>query len=518
MLLCEDVFKRLLIFLFLLSFGLLLLYMDYLQEVNFYQNKLQLPEFKVNLEVYKLLEQTNMINANRHFKAKFPYVGQLNIGTTTEQFYLRPPFPEIDLSYIGPVFIEDGLIHLYCEYSFGDIRCTVGGKIPATKSYFQTTYLTNPKFESISVNFTLQGFFKNLDVTENWIENQILKPNEQVIELLTNYVMLFGANGTNIKPLLDENSILLENSSQHNHFKFVYAQISVLIILIYLKLLNFILFAITMALHFVLHIPIYYVKILNFNFAIELRDNLDIEQFKGWFDKNNYETLVEDEIDFIPKRETSSGSSTAHSSLRFRGSSKDLQKRPLVLPPPKAITIHGKGMDYSPFSFSTSISLLSFNQKLVEKDIEKQDDSLTIVETNDFEKQGCQIPRTKTERIMDYYCLAYFVGSFGVLVHLVAYEIVNTILYNLITSVFLSIETSDPKYMNVEKKSIFDIPNILLTGGIILSDGNDQILNNENFLFSTILNFFGCLLNLGFALFFHSIYAFMIYRYTITIY
>lgn len=146
MLIFNQAFKRLLIFLILMLFALLLLYTNYLQEVNFFQNKILLPEFEVDFEVYKLLQETKVLCQDKlksihedaaHRKTKGKNAISSELGNmdleNLQSFALIPPFPDVDLTSIGPVFIEKGLIHLYCQYSFDSIRCTVGGKIPAKK-------------------------------------------------------------------------------------------------------------------------------------------------------------------------------------------------------------------------------------------------------------------------------------------------------------------------------------------------------------------------------------------------
>ncbi|GAV28305.1 hypothetical protein PMKS-001776 [Pichia membranifaciens] len=621
----ENAFRRLLILLILLLFALLLLYTDYLQEVNFYQNKLQLGEFKVNFDTYKLLKESSLLSQHqlKTINAKLEsgehdikvsekdkngatsilkskrkrdkthkvnkqqsFKDKSHVSTTDElqYFSLNPPFPEIDLTSIGPVFLENGLAHLYCEYSFDTIRCTVGGRIPAEKIYFPTAYFTNPNFESIVVSFgwrELLKFFtfyklrnkkepKDAGIVEHigWIDEQILKPNIMNIELLTNYIMLFGSNGTNMNLFNGPTEVVLEDESETDlsiskkfkYYTFIHTQICVLFILIYLKLVNFILFSFSLLFHFSVHIPIY---IFNFFKYGKHNDQLSADSyltsdtsmsgFEEWISNNeNVEALLLNEglaAATMQNCKSHFYSYSGESELRLRKVSPESQStyghndgystgiqesvstriqdvRKLY----EWFAEEPENSAYSPLVQSGALSPSPIKQ--FTGDIENQ---VTSISTNKFRESentlisgntlppGDTLNTSSLNDLVDKYYLFYLLICLYFLMHLVVYEIVNFVTYNLISGIFEVIRTSDPNNLNVKVKTIFQVPKILVDpaahrSSIMIGSTSKSVLTHGNQIFDSLLNIFGCVVNVILALLFHSIYTFCIYTYTISIY
>lgn len=619
----ENAFKRLLILLILLLFALLLLYTDYLQEVNFYQNKLQLGEFKVNFDTYKLLQESSLLSQHqlKNINTKLEnqeLVGQKYDGKSTgaskkkahrkddknkmiekqavvkdesiesgstelQYFTLTPPFPEIDLTSIGPIFLENGLAHLYCEYSFDTIRCTVGGRIPAEKIYFPTAYFTNPNFEDIVVSFGLKelleffnfrGFWNTENIEDErtmglgWIGQQILKSNAMNIELFTNYIMLFGSNGTNMNlfnhlsefAIEEDSDTELSISKRYKYYTFIHTQVCVLFLIIYLKLLNFVSFSFSLLFQFSVHIPIYAFNCFKYGKHSDelsadsfLTSETNMTGFEEWIANNERVELqlLSEGLTIInmPISKTYDQLHPCDSKLRMRKISTGSQ------------STYGNSEGYSTGveeTFSTRIQDIRKLYDYIEKK-PLEDSSSPAVQysvlstppimrvTNDIENQIASISTNKFREsestlisgaislpesalvpsslndLVDKYYLFYLSICFYFLMHLVVYEIINFISYNLISGIFEVISTSNPDHLNVEVKSIFQAPEILVDPGnhkssVIAGSTSKRVLTHGNQIFDALLNVVGCILNFILALIFHSIYTFCIYTYTISVY
>lgn len=616
-LLWDKAFRRLLILLILLLFAMLLLYTDYLQEMNFYQNKLQLSEFQVNFETYKLLQESSMLNQiqmknidiklknemstkeekDKSLSVKNKEENKLestivvlkdDTGETDmdsmQHFSLELPFPEIDLTSIGPVFLENGLIHLYFEYSFDTIRCTVGGRIPAEKIYFPTAYFTNPHFENIIISFGWREFIRcfsfyrsekpngikkdNKDINHNkltnnyigWIDHQVLKSNIPNIELFTNYIMLFGSNGTNLNLFHNpEESAINEGADSHNsnlaiskkykYYTFIHTQVCVLFILIYLKLVNFILFASTLSFQFGLHIPIYFFNRFKYGkFDDNSTENMDLTGFDEWIKNNEVveQMLLDNRQSLINITDLKRNFSNPHNSeLRLRkistespltsqlneGFSSGVQETesmriqdiwklfevkekkpltPLVTPELYSGLFSPYPMDH----FEYDIENQNQNQNQITQF--RETESTLISESNPM--QEYLISSSSLNELVDKYYLFYLSTCFFLLFHLIIYEIINMILYNMISNIFEVIRTSDPNHLNTQNTSIFQVPKVLVNSVTVTSSHNKSILTQGNQILDDLLNIMGYLMNVFLALIFHGIYVFCIYTYTISIY
>lgn len=171
----------------------------------------------------------------------------------------------MDLTSLEPVFVENGCAHLYCEYNFKSIKCTVSGFILGQKSYLATAEFSNEFFERIGVFLVLSTtksfseFDKvplkthptcNVKESATKIENKtfyshsmidpIIARNMDSINLFTNYMMLFGANGTNI-------DIFINNPNERNSrfeekckfYKLIQSKTMFLFLLFHIRLVNY---------------------------------------------------------------------------------------------------------------------------------------------------------------------------------------------------------------------------------------------------------------------------------------
>lgn len=645
MLIFDNTFNRVLIVLILVLFALMLLYTDYLQEVNFYQNQLQLTEFQVSFETYKLFQNFNVLtknelekiqpefNKNEEInsksrskslsKSKLNLESDLNLdldlslnflendlwisnANNMESFSLNPPFPDIDLTHIGPIFLENGLINLFCEYSFDTIRCTVGGKILAEKIYFSNTYFTNPKFEEILVNFGWKeliglfkfgkfdsintgtssqnidqtGFDKNSIIGDSYVDYlsllnyKILRANKSNIELLTNYIMFFGSNGTNLNIFLQQNSnsdmsnndIKLESiGDKYKFYIFIHTQICRLFILIYLKLTNFIFLLISLITQLFLHIPIYafnffkYEKHLRNDFKgiceLQQSDESDMTGFNKWIEENEeignmtiYKYIDKAEgnskencSNKLRLRKLSHGDSIESENSSYSTSVDDTYSlriqdvRKLFEKPTSAEYLYYPKSTYQRKMLDRCLHLeTNTNTTDVEKGLYNDLDTCienesTLVPSSLYEKNGNHQTRTNfdyvimkstLDKLVDKYYLFYLFMSCGLLFHLLVYEIVNICLYNLISGIFETIKNSSPGHLILKQGTILRIPKILMSGSAI--SGHSGIIHSSSksgsMLLSALLNLAGVFTNILLAVIFHGIYIISIYTYTISIY
>lgn len=591
--------KRILILLIMMVFAVLLLYTNYLQEVNFFQNKLQLNEILVDFNTYKLLQETSSLNQNqlKQFREKLESEKLVNkdisdkhilktsqdkqvfihddINTeeldNMQYFSLNPPFPDIDLTSIGPVFIENGFIHLYCEYSFDTIRCTIGGKIPAEKIYFPTAYFTNPNFEDIVISFSFKEIIKIFEIYKSetildnnkpsnnlnigWLNYQILISNIPNIELFTNYIMLFGSNGTNLnlfsKPevfLLDEENesedmTKLNLSKKYKYYKFIHTQVCLLFILIYLKLINFILFGFTLLFQFGIHFPIYLFTFFkygkqNINADLEKQnEEMNMNGFEEWI-KNN--ELIEDRLlnnendtlNIIKARrmENKISTSVKTSNLRMRKES-----------------TQSKFFNNELEGFSTGIEETeSMRLKDIRRLYYDEDDSVvskitnsTEIQSNEYvaspllttygndnrENQSMDLPlfqksiilSSSLDEFVDKYYLFYTVTCIFFLFHLLIYGFINLGLYNMISESFEVLSTCNSNNLNIKDKSFFKIPEIII-GVTTRKNGSNSLFTHGNMIFACLINLSACTINLILSILFHTLYIFCMYTYTLSIY
>jgi hypothetical protein len=591
MLIFDNAFRRLLVLLILMLFALLLLYTNYLQEINFYQNRILLPEFEVNFETYKLLQESRVLYQNK-IRTLYENNSQKNptklSGTTAIEIgsenldnaqlpSLNPPFPDIDLTSIGPVFIENGLIHLFCQYSFDSIRCTVGGKIPAKKVYFRNTYFTNPSFEAINITFgwyELLELFKHRhtnDSTANnvvaWVDIQSMTSNILSIELFTNYIMLFGASGTNMSLFSgkadgewyidDIDNSGSENSAiaspkQLKYRKFIRDQICALFAVIYLKLLNFILFGLAIIFQFLMHLPIYIFSCFKYkdsNLGKSSCQNGEYESgdFEEWIERNEQiERLTMQSLNTFKSRQDvqyatiytrpaaaetfSNNSGSKH--LRLRKTSNDATKvigqlanisKDDLIGVEKCLEEPSRG---SPFSLTSTInspsglSSTGSKQKVSPHNYELKISNSTLVNSDVERKQEVPLNSflvtSSLDDMVNKYHLLYLMVCLCLMFHFLVYEAVNIFLFNTISGMLSTLESSSINHFDVSRKSIFDIPSFRSS-----RQGSGQsnlTLNSNGYLFGVLMDFCGCLINFFLALIFHTAYIFCLYRYTISVY
>ena len=591
MLIFDNAFRRLLVLLILMLFALLLLYTNYLQEINFYQNRILLPEFEVNFETYKLLQESRVLYQNNirtlyeNTSQKKPteLFGTTAIETESENLdnaqlpSLNPPFPDIDLTSIGPVFIENGLIHLFCQYSFDSIRCTIGGKIPAKKVYFRNTYFTNPSFEAINITFgwsELLELFKlrhtNDSTADNvvaWVDIQSMTSNTHSIELFTNYIMLFGASGTStslfsgkadgewyiddIDNSGSENSAIA-SPKQLKYRKFIRDQICALFAVIYLKLLNFILFGLAIIFQFLMHLPIYIFSCFKYkasNLGKPSCQNGEYESgdFEEWIERNEQiERLTMQSLNTFKSRQgmqyatiytspaaaETFGNNSGSKHLRLRKTSNDATKvigQLANIPKDDPIGVEkcleepSRG---SPFSLTSTInspsglSSTGSKQKVSPHNYELKISNSTLVNSDVERKQEVPLNSflvtSSLDDMVNKYHLLYLMVCLCLMFHFLVYEAVNIFLFNTISGMLKTLESSSINHFDVSRKSIFDIPSFRSS-----RQGSGQsirTLNSNSYLFGVLMDFCGCLINFFLAFIFHTAYIFCLYRYTISVY
>lgn len=587
----DEIFKRFLIFLILLLFAILLLYTDYLQEVNFYQNKLQLHEFKVDFDTFKLLHDSSILNQDKlRFiskkleKSKTSDDNKINeeqidfnynddIEFDNQYAALSPPFPNIDLTSIGPVFIENGLIHLYCEFSFDTIRCTVGGRVLPEKNYLPIAYFTNPNFENIAFSLNWKDlidiiYFQRTRYADNenigWFNQEVLKSNKANIELFTNYIMLFGSNGTYMNMFnnkfkilnRDNNEVDKNNPDDNDHTiglkyrycNFIHTQICVLFLIVYLKLVNFLLFLFTVLFQFGMHIPIYFLSIFRYGKNNSMTDlekqmeEMDMTGFEEWIKYNELieEKLLSNDMDtlnVIPTKKEKDFNS-CNNNLRLRRASLDsfpyLMKegsstgvdetytirlqdiRKLYGSDDETSFINGNNSE-EPINLASTLTNYDFDSNKVEN--QETNDDITLVNGSTGIHESI-IAMSSLDQVVDKYYLFYLSTCIFMLFHLIIYEIINMVLYNMISSIFENLSISNANDLHIKNTSILRIPTIFV-GSTTIYDKNiagTNIVTFGNHIFDCLLNFLGCFSNLLLAIIFHGIYIICIYTYTVSIY
>lgn len=481
----------------------MLLYTNYLQEVNLYKNKLQMNDFKVNLKTYKFLQNSSLINqqsiksmlskdtsvsqrkvdnlidpqSNLESPAKFDLKrnrllkrghNQLENEIDSDFFYLNPPFPKIELFSIGPVFIENGLVYVYCEYTFDTIKCTVSGIILGKKSYLATTQFKNLNFQLINVIFDVEfiklffGFHSpknsSLKHEHNTILYSVVSKNLENINLFSNYIMLFGSNGTNID--LFTNDFQVNNQKEnflndkYKFYQFIQAQVSFLFLLINIKLINYLLLLVNFTFSYVMHFPIYIFGRIITNKA-----------------SNDEESSI-----------------TQHW----------IMDQHIELPGSQTMTLNS--------------SLSSGNNKLIKSSTAISRQRSSIMTNNS--PHSIPIDRINeflTEElnpINNKYQLLYSFIIIHFLIHIIIYHLVNMITQNSINDIFSKL------YLSSSDKIIDSPPHGLIS---IMFSGigpNTFQMSPGSALFSHVMNIIKCFANITISLFFHGLYCIVLYSLT----
>ncbi|KAG7736980.1 hypothetical protein KL930_003867 [Ogataea haglerorum] len=181
-----------------------------------------------------------------------------DLDTAAQELYLYPPFPKLDLVYVGPTFIENGSLSLNCEYSFTKFKCRVQGLIRSEKTYLVNTYLSDSKFEEIEFHASWKNMVRFYKL------NSHDDDNTSNLRLIANYLFLFGFNGTHI-PLFasssaEVDSVIIENKIEL--YNKIQRTIGDFIMLVQLKMVNFALIAVSFIAVLVLHLILYWVLYL----------------------------------------------------------------------------------------------------------------------------------------------------------------------------------------------------------------------------------------------------------------
>lgn len=463
----------------------MLLYTDYLQEVNLYMNRLQLAEFQVSLKTYKLLQKSSLMNQenlksmmeNSNLENNELIIDEDESFTGKDFFSLNPPFPEIDLSVIGPIFLENGIIHLSCEYSFDCIRCTVAGEIVANKIYLSNTYFNNPNCEIIGFSFDFKNFReffqlkinlhdifkdKNNKVThDNKFDKKyqnIIYKNVANINLFSNYIMLLGSHGSNIDVFSDErSSASLEYiSKKYNYYRFIETQVSLLFVIVYLKIINFFCLMVSFGFLYLMHLPLYLLTLFN----------------KREFSYND---------------QSSSSVSDGDLEMESYSNNNIFDEEPL----------------------SSSIACIQDVRKLY--NVENIQIPVEIIFSEDFNntignETVNSLVENNTNDFVEKFKLVYGLIVIQFLIHFLVYEIINIILQYTISSIFRTLTTSESAKFQQSSNLLLDVSSILL-----LDESKNKTSGNQ--LFSSIVNFCEYLLNVMLSFIFHAFYGFLMYTY-----
>ncbi|KAH3669424.1 hypothetical protein OGAPHI_001545 [Ogataea philodendri] len=249
------VFKRVLLTILFSFFASLLIYTDYLQELYLFSNKFRLTEFKVDMETYHFLKEYSDLEQ----QSVTPLKLAKDIESPVNEFYMDSPFPKLDLVYVGPTFIENGSIALNCEYSFTKFKCRVQGLIRSEKTYLANTYLNDSKFEEIEFKTSYHALLQFYKLRHLATTN-----NQSNLRLITNYLFLFGFNGTNI-PLFssptEEVDLSVIDRKIENYNK-IQNCVKDLLVLVQLKIVNFALIGVSFVSVLFLHLVLYWLLYL----------------------------------------------------------------------------------------------------------------------------------------------------------------------------------------------------------------------------------------------------------------
>ncbi|KAG7832979.1 hypothetical protein KL943_004427 [Ogataea angusta] len=258
------VFKRVLLTILFSFFASLLIYTDYLQELYLFSNKFRLTEFKVDMSTYHFLKSYSDLEQHSLSSIKLSKVLNTieqmsgDLDTAAQELYLYPPFPKLDLVYVGPTFIENGSLSLNCEYSFMKFKCRVQGLIRSEKTYLVNTYLSDSKFEEIEFHASWR------DMVQFYKMNRLSDENTTNLRLIANYLFLFGFNGTHI-PLFASTSAEVDSAVIENKIELynkIQSTIRDFIGLVQLKMVNFALIAVSFIAVLLLHLILYWVLYL----------------------------------------------------------------------------------------------------------------------------------------------------------------------------------------------------------------------------------------------------------------
>lgn len=299
-------FKGLLTEVLLLLSGGMLLYANYMQDSGTFSVKMEMPSIKGTLSNFRAFRLFFLPDDTNYSSGNF------NSGITK----IEHPYPQLDMSYIGPVFFENGTLYLHCETEFLGLKCKPKGIITPEKVYLSSSLFDDARYEYIKFSFKFEDMILFLfgKKSINSLSNggypfnksgttSFIKSNRESMILFTNYGFLFGQSGSCISNF---NSGTYDEINQTNickeHLIDLSSKVEILVFLLLIKDLNFILFSAALGGLFLMHLPFYlfsYVNPAEATFPLEESAHDDDEEYilesiPGLFSISN--TTLEEKI------------------------------------------------------------------------------------------------------------------------------------------------------------------------------------------------------------------------------
>lgn len=185
-----QILQKILYEVLFLLYGGMLLYADYLQDSGIFSVELNLSKFRATFDSFEMFKHMLLFDATNRSFDNWPD--------------LVPPFPQIDLSYIGPVFLENGSVYLSCKSGFSEIKCRPKGIIPSTKIYMPSSLFSEATYQQMEFHYELKDYLKCFQMqgenvnypftsvkSDTWI-----KRNKNSLTLTSNYFYLFSLNSS----------------------------------------------------------------------------------------------------------------------------------------------------------------------------------------------------------------------------------------------------------------------------------------------------------------------------------
>ncbi|GMG20760.1 unnamed protein product [Ambrosiozyma monospora] len=297
--------QRLLFLLVFTTFTTVLVYSNLKMDTKYFTNKFELPYMKVSLNTYRMFRNNTVMTQQAMKSPKLVSVfedlhdidpgfcagnfvmpdSDANIDVDDDEdldledsdsemvldpsrLYLLPPLPALDLVESGPVFTEEGLIRLGCNYVFAGVECRITGLVKRDKPYLDDTKFEKTLSETISLNYSvrtlLQGFVHRVihnvkgDAKSRksiFLNSLFVDANASNIRLLSNYLFLLGNDGDNVK-LFDENEHKNLDTVQtaYESYNAIEQYVALLFQLFHLRVLNFAFLTLSFICLFSLHL------------------------------------------------------------------------------------------------------------------------------------------------------------------------------------------------------------------------------------------------------------------------
>ncbi len=263
-----GLFEGLLTEVLLLLSGGMLLYANYMQDSGTFSVQMEMPNIQGSLANFKAFKELSLptdINSDMALSKEIKLVK------------LKPPYPQLDMSYIGPVFFENGTFYLHCETQFLGLKCKPKGKIRPEKVYLSSSLFDDARYEGIRFKFGFRdmilflfgerGRYSTKTAEYPFGKSGVFssfKLNQDSMILLTNYLFLFGQGGSCIcKSATESLDKFAQVSICKEHLVFFSSKVGSLVVLLLIKDLNFIFFTTALSGLFLLHLPFHLFSYVN---------------------------------------------------------------------------------------------------------------------------------------------------------------------------------------------------------------------------------------------------------------